>query len=358
MWCGVRSLSRVLALDGAPALQVAWLDGHVSRFHLAWLRDHCPSRVDTATGQRIGRFSDLQVHPTLLEFAVHPPPSVEGSSQGPTLWLRWEAEQESRFPLQWLRQNCYVDFHSEEARKKRQPSRWTNPHSLPSFLYADVTQNPARLLQFMHTVADVGVCLLKDVPLVEGQVEEVARLVDQPMNTIYEHPFNVVSEENPINLAYTSQRLDLHQDLAYYESPPGMQLLHVLQFDESVHGGESTFLDGFALAEYMREVYPQSFQDLCRIPLTLHKDHMHRSNPVRMEYMRTVFEVNGDGDVIRFSWAPVFEGVLRAPERHVMAYYRARADLCQALQQCVEGMLLLHGFWLLGLGGDVSCSCR
>ena len=83
-------------------------------------RDHCPSRVDTATGQRIGRFSDLQVHPTLLEFAVHPPPSVEGSSQGPTLWLRWEAEQESRFPLQWLRQNCYVDFHSEEARKSKE----------------------------------------------------------------------------------------------------------------------------------------------------------------------------------------------------------------------------------------------
>ena len=57
---------------------------------------------------------------------------------------------------------CWLGGFSYLAVVERQPSRWTNPHSLPSFLYADVTQNPARLLQFMHTVADVGVCLLKD----------------------------------------------------------------------------------------------------------------------------------------------------------------------------------------------------
>ncbi|CAN0202849.1 unnamed protein product [Hapterophycus canaliculatus] len=30
-------------------------------------------------------------------------------------------------------------------------------------------------------------------------------------------------QDNPRNLAYTSERLRLHMDLVYYESPPGLQ---------------------------------------------------------------------------------------------------------------------------------------
>lgn len=33
-------------------------------------------------------------------------------------------------------------------------------------------------------------------------------------------------QANPRNLAYTNERLRLHIDLAYYESPPGLQVSH------------------------------------------------------------------------------------------------------------------------------------
>lgn len=46
------------------------------------------------------------------------------------------------------------------------------------------------------------------------------------------------------------------QDLAYYESPPGVQMLHCLRFDDSVEGGESTFMDAHAAAERLRQVRP------------------------------------------------------------------------------------------------------
>ncbi len=35
--------------------------------------------------------------------------------------------------------------------------------------------------------------------------------------------------KDPINIAYSNAGLDLHMDLAYFESPPGLQLLHCLQ---------------------------------------------------------------------------------------------------------------------------------
>ena len=40
----------------------------------------------------------------------------------------------------------------------------------------------------------------------------------------------VVSKESPENIAFTGSPLPLHQDLVYYESPPGIHLLHCLRY--------------------------------------------------------------------------------------------------------------------------------
>ena len=47
---------------------------------------------------------------------------------------------------------------------------------------------------------------------------------------------------------YTSDRLRMHQDLAYYESPPGLQLLHCVENGSGVLGGESILIYGMAAA--------------------------------------------------------------------------------------------------------------
>ena len=38
------------------------------------------------------------------------------------------------------------------------------------------------------------------------------------------------SAPNPINVAYSDAALALHTDLAYYESPPGLQFLHCIRY--------------------------------------------------------------------------------------------------------------------------------
>ena len=42
------------------------------------------------------------------------------------------------------------------------------------------------------------------------------------------------SDENPINIAYSNVKLDFHMDLVYYESPPGLQLLHCIRYIHKV----------------------------------------------------------------------------------------------------------------------------
>ena len=41
--------------------------------------------------------------------------------------------------------------------------------------------------------------------------------------------FDVVTTEDPVNIAYSPVQLNFHMDLAYYEAPPGLQLLHCIR---------------------------------------------------------------------------------------------------------------------------------
>ena len=41
--------------------------------------------------------------------------------------------------------------------------------------------------------------------------------------------FDVVAKEDPVNIAYSPVQLHFHMDLVYYESPPGLQMLHCIR---------------------------------------------------------------------------------------------------------------------------------
>lgn len=83
--------------------------------------------------------------------------------------------------------------------------------------------------------------------------------------------FDVNFQPDAINVAYTKNFLPLHVDLAYLESPPGIQLLHCLRNDPQVDGGESILLDGWAVAQSMKKHYPLHFKTLSEIPATFDK---------------------------------------------------------------------------------------
>lgn len=52
---------------------------------------------------------------------------------------------------------------------------------------------------------------------------------------LYSQTFDVKSIPNPINIAYSNVSLGFHMDLMYYESPPGLQLLHCLRLGCWLH---------------------------------------------------------------------------------------------------------------------------
>ncbi len=127
------------------------------------------------------------------------------------------------------------------------------------------------LLKWLDFLTENGVCLIRNAPISLDIVVKLSNRIRGVQSTIYGETFDVIATANPINVAYSPIPLELHLDLAYYESPPGLQLLHCVRFDAGVIGGFSTLADGFRAAEILRESDPAAFEALCQIPTTFHK---------------------------------------------------------------------------------------
>src|SRR5207237_1001866 len=130
--------------------------------------------------------------------------------------------------------------------------------------------------------------------------------------------FNVRSTPNANDLAYTSLALDPHTDNPYRAPVPGIQLLHCLVNETS--GGLSTLVDGFAVAQALRERHPQAFALLA-------------STPVRFKYLDVdaeltasapLIELDLGGDPKAIHFSPRLDFVPLFALERLDAYYRAR----------------------------------
>ena len=77
--------------------------------------------------------------------------------------------------------------------------------------------------------------------------------ITPPTWSFYGLTFDVISQEQAINVAYTNVNLPYHMDLIYMESAPGLQYLLCRKNDKSVVGGTSILVDTFAVAEELKE---------------------------------------------------------------------------------------------------------
>lgn len=219
------------------------------------------------------------------------------------------------------------------------------------------------VLACLSAVNEHGLAIVSGCPTnSETDVVRLAERISPAMATIYGTHWAVEAVSSPINAAYTSSYLAMHQDLVYLESPPGLQLLLCRAFDTSVAGGESTFVDALDAGEQLRARDPDAFATLARVPGTFQKVHYARDRPVHMVTQRTVFATSRawqpDGAVAAAAesgggcaaanaamlgpltgvfWAPPFEGPLRVPHRDVAPYYRAYAAFAQLLAEMERG---------------------
>ncbi|KAK7205001.1 taurine catabolism dioxygenase TauD, TfdA family-domain-containing protein [Myxozyma melibiosi] len=249
-------------------------------FDNIFLRDACtcPSCVDPSSKQK--SFSTAQL-PTdtyikSRRAVADPEHCVEitwGASTQPDHVSRYPVSQLKTFGSPVLRFSKHWDF----ARPEIFWHQKTLKENLVVREYKDYLENEEALDDVVLGLYSSGLAFVKGAPAAEKDadgeivVEKVARKIGYIKETFYGTSWNVRSIANAKNIAYTSVNLPLHMDLLYYESPPGIQLLHCIE--NSAQGGESVYADSFRAAYLILERDPAAFFALATFPITFHYDN-------------------------------------------------------------------------------------
>ncbi|KAL9931291.1 hypothetical protein V8E36_009801 [Tilletia maclaganii] len=103
-------------------------------------------------------------------------------------------------------------------------------------------------------------------------LNHLASLTGEIRHTFYGHTWDVRSlGAASRNIAYTNLDLGLHMDLLYFAEPPRFQFLHMLR--NKVKGGESIFVDSFAVAEMVWKQDPEAWRILAETPVEFHYEN-------------------------------------------------------------------------------------
>lgn len=302
---------------------ITWEDGFHSQFHSAWLRHNCHCKdCRHSNGQKL-------LDPSCVSSGL----LIESAEiQDNILALTWYDEDTTHngcIPISFLRMHNYNTHTIMDRREHVKPQPTSE---IPKISYEDIAGSKDFFYRWLRHINEEGLCVVNDVPLKEDMVVQVAEMIGPVMPTIYGSTFDVKHTIEQINVAYSSLPIGLHQDLVYYESPPGLQLLHCLEFDESIEGGDSSFVDVFDVTDKFRIAYPDLFQTLTEVPATFQKIHYHRDLPVHLVNQKPHIKVNHLGEICAVYWAPPFEGPLAVISADVERYFLAYEMFAKALE--------------------------
>ena len=111
-----------------------------------------------------------------------------------------------------------------------------------------------------------GVAVLTDTPTEVDSLLTVAGTLGPIRETNWGRLFNVRTKAVANDLAYTGLALTAHTDNPYRRSVPGIQFLHCLE--NGATGGESTLVDGLAIAERLRADAPEVFEVMSNLRIS------------------------------------------------------------------------------------------
>ncbi|XHM76570.1 gamma-butyrobetaine dioxygenase [Mesorhizobium sp. ANAO-SY3R2] len=282
-------LDKVDILDGGEGVALTLAGGARHRFHAIWLRDNAWDDKTRApgNGQRLITLGDIP-RGTHVSAA---------RAEGNRLHLTFQPEGRTiAYDADWLLRHSY-------DKVSARPAGWTAPEietwdaslgtNIPVADFATVGRDRSALAGWLAGVRRYGFGKLVGGPAEAEALLKVAALFGYVRETNYGTYFEVRTEVNPTNLAYTGLGLQAHTDNPYRDPVPTLQILYCLE--NSAEGGENMVVDGFRAAERLRAENPRGFELLTR--------HCARfeyagSEGVCLRSRRPMIELAPDGELI------------------------------------------------------------
>jgi gamma-butyrobetaine dioxygenase len=297
-----------LRIVNTTQLALERADGELVPLPALWLRERCrdAASMDANTQQRLLDPSDLD-----LELKVV---ALSQPSAG-FFRIRFSDGHESTFAAADLLYEATLPPGSNDCPA---PGLWDGTLSdLPRVRWrADAAA--AEKLAWLEPFLTLGFVIFEGVPTHPGAVLEVGATFGFTRVTNFGALFDVRSTPAATDLAYTSLPLDPHTDNPYRAPVPGIQLLHCLA--NETRGGLSTLVDGFAVAQTLRDAEPEAFRILSGTPVQFR--YLDADTELTASAPPIELDLTGALKAIHFS--PRLDFVPLLPPAQLDAYYRAR----------------------------------
>ena len=264
--------------------------GNHARFHAVWLRDNAWDEATRSpgNGQRLITLSDIPGD-IVITAATVTGTGIEVTFSSDPAPITYDPN--------WLMEHRY-------DRPGPAPERGWLPDgvacwdaglgaALPTARLADVQQDDAALRDWLGDLVTYGFAHLSGGPVEDGALMKIVDLFGYVRETNYGRQFEVRTEINPTNLAYTGLGLQAHTDNPYRDPVPTIQILYCLE--SSAAGGDNMVVDGFAAARRLRDENIAWFNVLA--------DHCARfeyagGTDTRLTARRPMIELAPDGELI------------------------------------------------------------
>jgi gamma-butyrobetaine dioxygenase len=256
--------------SNGSSLDILWNDGEKSNFNYLWLRDNCPTAHDKDSRHRMFNILEISKDIKAKNFKVN---------DAGKLVIEWnEGDHTSYYEPDWLRENCYT---LKSKKKYISPYRLWNS-SLQTDLVSisidhdEIISSDKGLVKWLEILHHKGIAIVKNTPIKKESAFPALNRISHTRETFFKTPFEVINVPKPNNSAYSAHALKNHMDLPWFETPPGYQFLHCLI--NSAEGGDSSAVDGFAVADYLRKNEKEIFETLVSVPLKFRdKDYTQES---------------------------------------------------------------------------------
>ena len=313
----MHSFKSIKVIDSGKSIILQRKDGSSVRYHSTWLRDNAldAKTRDVNNKQRLITLSDIPIDNYVATASL--------DANGKNIFLTFLPEKKNiSFSANWLEVNSY-------DKKQRNKKGWISSDlktwgkdlskRIPSVDYKTARSDKTLLLQWLKSLYRYGFAKMIGGKIESGALIQVADLFGYVRETNYGKWFEVRSEVNAINLAYTNLGLQAHTDNPYRDPVPTIQILYCLE--NSASGGDSTVVDGFNAAIHLKDKNPDYFNLLSKYRARF---EYNGNKGAHLQSRRPMIELSPDGELIaiRFnnrSAAPITD----VPYEDMENYYKA-----------------------------------
>ena len=287
----MHSFKSIKVIDSGKSIILQRNNDTSVRYHSTWLRDNAldPKTRDVNNRQRLITLSDVPINISIQ--------SAKLDKTGTNIFLTFLPEKKDlSFSANWLEAYAY-------DTKRRNIKGWITSDlktwgkdmskHIPNADYKSVKSDKNLLLQWLKSLYRYGFAKMTGGKIESGALIQVADLFGYVRETNYGKWFEVRSEVNAINLAYTNLGLQAHTDNPYRDPVPTIQILYCLE--NSASGGDSTVVDGFSAAIRLKDENPDYFELLSKYCARF---EYNGDKGTHLKSRRPMIELLPDGEIV------------------------------------------------------------